>query len=80
MKRSPLELSNTNIQKRHRKARMFRLLCAGVTWLGAALLAILLIQITLDGIKWLDIQFLTSFHPDSLIRPVLSLRWLAPSG
>ena len=61
MKRSPLELSNTNIQKRHRKARMFRLLCAGVTWLGAALLAILLIQITLDGIKWLDIQFLTSF-------------------
>ena len=61
MKRSPLELSNTNIQKRHRKARMFRLLCAGVTWLGAAILAILLIQITLDGIKWLDIQFLTSF-------------------
>ena len=39
MKRSPLELSNTNIQKRHRKARMFRLLCAGVTWLGAATLS-----------------------------------------
>lgn len=56
-----LKLANDNIASRHRKARLFRLLCAGVTWMGAALLAILLIQVTVDGIKWLDYQFLTSF-------------------
>ena len=29
--------------------------------MGVGLLAILLIQVTVDGIKWLDYQFLTSF-------------------
>lgn len=50
-----------NLQKRHRKSRLFRRLCAGITWLGIALLAVLLIRIGMDGIGWLDWQFLNSF-------------------
>jgi len=56
-----LKLASDNIKARHRKAKLFRMFCAGVTWMGAGLLAILLIQVTVDGIKWLDYQFLTSF-------------------
>jgi len=58
---SDLKLASDNIKARHRKAELFRMFCAGVTWMGAGLLAILLIQVTVDGIKWLDYQFLTSF-------------------
>ena len=58
---SDLKLASDNIKARHRKAKLFRMFCAGVTWMGAGLLAILLIQVTVDGIKWLDYQFLTSF-------------------
>jgi len=50
-----------NLQKRHRKSRIFRRLCAGITWLSIALLAVLLIRIGMDGIGWLDWQFLNSF-------------------
>ena len=55
----PLYLDN--LPARRRKARMFRLLCAGVTWLGVALLGLLLYQVSVDGLKWLDWQFLSSF-------------------
>lgn len=58
---SDLKLASDNIKARHGKAKIFRMFCAGVTWMGAGLLAILLIQVTVDGIKWLDYQFLTSF-------------------
>ena len=58
---SDLKLASDNIKARHRKAKLVRMFCAGVTWMGAGLLAILLIQVTVDGIKWLDYQFLTSF-------------------
>ena len=58
---SDLKLASDNIKARHRKAKLFRMFCAGVTWMGAGLLAILLIEVTVDGIKWLDYQFLTSF-------------------
>jgi len=50
-----------NLPARRRKAKLFRLLCAGVTWLGVALLFLLLYQVSVDGLKWLDWQFLSSF-------------------
>ncbi len=50
-----------NLVARRRKARLFRTLCAGVTWLGVVLLGLLLYQAGVDGIKWLDWQFLSSF-------------------
>jgi phosphate transport system permease protein len=54
-------VDHAHLQRRHRKARRFILFCRLVTWLGAALLAVLLYQVSVDGIKWLDWQFLTNF-------------------
>lgn len=50
-----------NLASRHRKAKLFAHFCAAVTWAGAVLLAVLLYQVSVDGLKWLDVQFLTSF-------------------
>ncbi len=50
-----------HLQHRHRKAKLFALFCACVTWLGTALLAVLLYQVSMEGFRWLDLQFITSF-------------------
>ncbi len=49
------------LEARHRKARLFSLFCATVTWMGATLLFVLLYQVCVQGYQWLDLQFLTSF-------------------
>lgn len=49
------------LQRRHRKARMFTRFCAAITWAGVFLLAVLLIQISIDGFAWLDWQFINSY-------------------
>lgn len=51
----------SHLERRHRKAKMFSLFCATVTWMGAALLFVLLYQVCMQGYQWLDLQFLTSF-------------------
>lgn len=60
-----MALSNEQQQQhlagRHRKARLFRHLCALVTWSSVLMLLVLLTRITMDGIGWLDWHFLTSF-------------------
>ena len=60
-----MPLSNQAAQKqlaaRHRKAKLFRLLCASITWSSVFLLAVLLVRVTMDGIGWLDWQFIDSF-------------------
>lgn len=55
------ETEVANLKKRHRKARLFTWFCAAITWLSVALLAVLLIQVAIDGLRWLDWQFLNSF-------------------
>jgi phosphate transport system permease protein len=50
-----------HLANRHRKSRLFALLCAIVTWSSVLLLGVLLVRITLDGIGWLNWNFLTSF-------------------
>ena len=47
--------------KRNRKAKVFSVFCASVTWFGVFLLVLLLLQVSLDGFAWVDWQFLTSF-------------------
>lgn len=49
------------LKRRHRKAKMFSMFCAGVTWMGAVLLGVLLYQVSVEGIQWLDWQFISSF-------------------
>jgi len=54
------EQEHQNLQRRHRKARLFSYFCAAVTWSSVLLLAVLLIDIAIDGFSWLDWQFITS--------------------
>jgi len=60
-----LELSKPkqrkSLNKRHFKAKIFARFCACVTWMGTALLLILLYQIFSDGLSWLDWDFLNNF-------------------
>ena len=55
----PKQLESLN--KRHLKAKIFARFCACVTWMGTALLLILLYQIFSDGLSWLDWDFLNNF-------------------
>ena len=55
------EKESRNLAKRHRKARLFAGFCAAVTWSGVLLLAVLLYEVSVDGFKWLDWQFISSF-------------------
>ncbi|MES2604574.1 MAG: phosphate ABC transporter permease PstA [Pseudomonadota bacterium] len=50
-----------NLANRHRKSRLFALLCAVVTWSSVFLLGVLLVRVTMDGLGWLDWQFISSF-------------------
>jgi phosphate transport system permease protein len=55
------EQAQLHLQKRHRKALWFARFCASITWAGVFLLAVLLIQISIDGFAWIDWQFMNSF-------------------
>lgn len=50
------------LQRRHAKARWFARLCGFITWSSVFLLAVLLVQISVDGLSWIDWQFLDSFN------------------
>lgn len=50
-----------NLNRRHLKAKLFARFCGFVTWMGTALLLVLLYQIFSDGLRWLDWDFLSSF-------------------
>jgi phosphate transport system permease protein len=52
---------SSNLAWRHRKATWFRFFCIGVTIFAVCILAVLLVQVTVLGLPWLDTQFLTSF-------------------
>lgn len=55
------QLDYGDLKRRHRKAKIFANFCATITWMGVALLAVLLAQVSIDGFKWLDWQFISSF-------------------
>ncbi len=50
-----------SLKNRHLKSRLFSLFCASVTWFGVSLLALLIIQVSVDGIRWLSWDFLNNF-------------------
>lgn len=54
-------MSSDRLRRRHATTRCFRLLCAAVAWGGIVILAVLLFHVTREGIRWLDLQFLTEF-------------------
>lgn len=54
-------MSSHRLRRRHAITRCFRLLCAALAWAGIVILAVLLFHVTREGIRWLDLQFLTEF-------------------
>ena len=52
---------SNNLKWRHQKAEMFRYFCIGVTGFAVAILAILIYQVSVLGMPWLDAQFINSF-------------------
>lgn len=55
------EEERINLLRRQRKSRMFALMCAAITWSSVLLLVVLVIQVCISGISWLDWQFISSF-------------------
>lgn len=55
------ESEKKNLARRHRKAKIFRNVCAGVIWFSVLLLAVLLYQVSVQGFAWIDWQFISSF-------------------
>ena len=55
------EQENRNLQRRHRKAKIFARVCAAITWASVLLLAVLLYQVCVEGLGWLDWDFLNSY-------------------
>jgi phosphate transport system permease protein len=54
-------MTSGNLERRHQTSRMFRLLCASVTWGSIAVLGVLITHVSIEGFRWLDLDFLTSF-------------------
>lgn len=54
-------MNASNLARRHLISKAFRIMCATVTWTGVAIIALLLFQVSYEGIHWLDFQFLSSF-------------------
>ncbi len=50
-----------NLARRHLFSKVFRILCAAITWMGVILICVILVHVTSKGVGWLDIQFLTDF-------------------
>ena len=55
------ERDKKHLRNRQRKSLYFSYLCAGVTWASVLLLGVLLYQVSVDGLGWIDWQFISSF-------------------
>ncbi len=50
-----------NLTHRRRVGRLFHALCTTLSWLAVVLLAVLLVEVSRDGLGWLDMGFLENF-------------------
>ncbi|MBN4075022.1 MAG: phosphate ABC transporter, permease protein PstA [SAR86 cluster bacterium] len=55
------EKEKKNLRNRQRKSLYFSRLCAAVTWSSVFLLCVLIYQVSVDGLSWIDWQFISSF-------------------
>ena len=54
-------MRSDRLMRRHATTKCFRILCATVAWAGIVILGVLLFHVSREGIRWLDLQFLTEF-------------------
>lgn len=50
-----------NLKKRKFLSKAFRIVCMSMTWICVLLLALLIYHVTVEGLPWLDWQFINSF-------------------
>jgi phosphate transport system permease protein len=50
-----------NLEKRKFLSKAFRIVCMSMTWICVLLLALLIYHVTVEGLPWLDWQFINSF-------------------
>ena len=51
----------TNLEKRKKNERRFKLMCLSLTWMSLVILVILLLHVSLDGVSRLSLDFLINF-------------------
>lgn len=78
---APEQVYRSALAARHRKGRLFEVVCRGSAWFAMAVLAVLLAGIIWQAFGWLDWQFLTSFdsrHPEEagILAPLWGTFWL----
>ena len=56
-----MDRHHTNLHWRHRKAAIFHGFCIAVTGSAVLILMLLLSQVSVLGLPWLDMQFIESF-------------------
>lgn len=54
-------MTSCNLARRHAASKAFGILCACMTWAAVAVLGVLLVHVTREGLRWIDFQFLTDF-------------------
>ncbi len=54
-------MRSDRLKRRHATTKCFRILCSTVAWAGIVILGVLLFHVSREGIRWLDLQFLTEF-------------------
>jgi phosphate transport system permease protein len=58
---SPKLVSQKRLARRHLKSKLFGFFCLSVVSLSIFILFLLLFKVSIDGFKWLDMQFLNSY-------------------
>jgi len=51
----------TNLEKRKKNERRFKLMCLSLTWMSLVILVVLLLHVSLEGFSRLSLDFLTNF-------------------
>lgn len=54
-------MTAANLARRHRRAKWFEYFCITVTFSAVGILGLLIWQVSVDGLAWLDWQFLANF-------------------
>jgi phosphate transport system permease protein len=58
---TPPIVAEGNLARRRRAGSLFHALCTALSWLAVVLLAVLLVEVSRDGLGWLDRDFLENF-------------------
>ena len=73
--------TSEHLKKRHLKSKTFHSFCAAVTFFGVFLLGLLIYQVSVDGLAWINWNFITNFpsrfpHKAGIYSALIGTLWL----